>query len=367
MKITLLAGQHSIHTHNAANGLAELGNTVEVITIHDGTETFDPRVSVIRLPFRPMLGYFTAAPAVRRRLVENPPDVLNAHFASGYGLLARLAGFHPLAMSVWGSDVYEFPERTPLHAWLLRGNLRAADEILSTSEAMARRTNELVPHERILVTPFGIDTERFQPRANDAATKGRNEIVVGTVKTLASTYGIDILLQAFARLRSTLSLDRPEVASRLRLTIFGGGPDRADLEDLATELGIDAVTTFPGKIPHESVPSALHQIDVFVAASRRESFGVAILEASACGIPVIVSDVGGLPEVVRDGITGFVVPRESPEAVAEALGRLVVDPALRARMGSAGREHVLETYERLACLRQLEGALARVAASGRSG
>ena len=92
-----------------------------------------------------------------------------------------------------------------------------------------------------------------------------------------------------------------------------------------------------GPVPHEKVPDILGQLDIYVAASRWESFGVAVLEAAACGLPVVVSDVGGLPEVVEHGITGFVVRREDPGSVADALIRLVSSGELRRRMGDAAR------------------------------
>ncbi len=100
------------------------------------------------------------------------------------------------------------------------------------------------------------------------------------------------------------------------------------------------------------MPAELNKLDVYVALSRThsESFGVAVIEASACGLPVVVADVGGLPEVVERDLTGFIVPPNDPAAAAKAIARLIGDGQLRRRMGDAGRAHVAAHYEWSACV-----------------
>ena len=99
-------------------------------------------------------------------------------------------------------------------------------------------------------------------------------------------------------------------------------------------------------MPYASVPEYLNKLDIYVAASRldSESFGVAILEASACALPVIVTDVGGLPEVVEDEITGKIVQRDNHHALAKALEELIIDEKLRKKMGQAGLKRVIDYY-----------------------
>ena len=142
-------------------------------------------------------------------------------------------------------------------------------------------------------------------------------------------------------------LDRDErLASKLRLLIVGGGRDRSSLELLADSLDISKVTEFTGAVPHAAVPDYLNRLDIYVAASRldSESFGVAVLEASASSLPVIVTDVGGLPEVVEDGVTGRIVPRDAPHALAKAIEELILNEGLRKSMGLSGLHRVLERY-----------------------
>jgi glycosyltransferase involved in cell wall biosynthesis len=344
-RVALLADGASIHVIRWANALALRGHEVHVISHRHDARQLDASVGRHVLGWKPPLGYFVNAGALRRVLADLRPDLLNTHFASGYGTLGRTSGFHPNVLSVWGSDVYEFPERSPLHRALLRANLRRADWVCSTSHDMADRIRGVAPVERLSVVAFGIDVDRFAPQPSSEPDRSDGDVVVGTVKTLRTTYGIDLLVRAFASTRERVAAERPDLAERLRLVVVGGGPEEANLRRLAEALGVADRTTFVGPVPHGEVPTYLRSLDVYVALSRRESFGVAVLEASAVGVPVVVADVGGLPEVVLDGTTGFVVAAEDPLAAAEAIRRLVLDRAARERMGAAGRRHVAERYD----------------------
>jgi glycosyltransferase involved in cell wall biosynthesis len=304
-----------------------------------------PHVRVVVLPYRGQLGYFRNGRALRRLLAEERPNLVNAHYASGYGTTARLARFYPTLLSVWGSDVYSFPLRSKLHRWLLRANLTTATKLASTSHAMARQTASLIPGDRlaeIAVTPFGVDMTRFTLAE---ARKTSDRIVVGTIKALQHVYGIDYLLRAFAAARATMAASDSGLAERTTLLIIGDGSERDKLVALAGKLGLSDVVTFRPHVAHDQVPAALHNLDVYVALSRMESFGVAVIEASACGLPVIVSDTGGLPEVVKDGETGFVVPVGDVAAAADRIVTLVRDEDLRRRMGLAGRERTADRYD----------------------
>lgn len=338
-QLLMLAPASVIHTQRWVEALHERGVQLVLATQHDeGSWRAPVGVRVVRLPHRGTAGYFRNVPALRRLLREVRPDLLSAHYASGYGTTAAWSGFRPWLLSVWGSDVYDFPYEGRLQGWLLRRNLRQADAVASTSEAMARQVRRLVPDiGTVEVTPFGIDTGRFAPQP-----QVHEGIVIGTVKTLAPKYGIDLLLRAFAQV---LAASDPSTA--LSLVIVGDGPQRAELEALSAALGIAAQVRFVGAVSHAEVPQWLNRFDLYVAASRldSESFGVAVLEASACGLPVVVSDVGGLPEVVVQGETGWVVPREDVASLAEAIQRLISAPETRSRLGAAGRKRVLAHYE----------------------
>jgi L-malate glycosyltransferase len=165
------------------------------------------------------------------------------------------------------------------------------------------------------------------------------------------------LLRAFAGLLADADVQRRP--DECRLLVVGDGPQRTALEALADELGIASRCEFVGAVAHADVPAWLNRFDVYAAPSRldSESFGVAVIEAGACALPVVVSDVGGLPEVVRDGETGLIVPRDDVPALQAALKRLVLDRALRERLGRGGRSHVEREYEWGHCVDLMERSL----------
>lgn len=366
MKIVLLSGASSIHTVRWANGLAQAGMEVYVISQQPQLESMDLRVQVHIFPSRGVLGYFTMVPAVKKLLAKIKPDIVNAHYASGYGTTACLVGYHPWLLSVWGSDIYDFPEKSLLHKWLVRKNLLTADTVASTSVCMAEQTRSFTPElSHIAITPFGVDTAYYQSLTTSLAERDNSQsIVIGTVKTLAATYGIDTLLQAFAMLLQGLAHTHPAIEEKLSLRLVGTGQQETELKALAQQLGIHTRVTFVGRVDSNDVPKELEKLDIYVALSRRESFGVAIIEAGAAGRPVIVSDAGGLPEVVVDGTTGLIVPRENPQAAADAIAKLVLDRDLRIKMGEAGQQHVVNTYDWGACVNKMINLYREMIAEG---
>lgn len=350
MRIVLLSGASSIHTIRWANGLSKCGHEVHVITQHIPIESFLPEVKLHCYPYKGLLGYFTMVPKVRQLMSKINPDIVNAHFASGYGLTARLVGFRPWLLSVWGSDIYDFPHKSPIHKWLIKRNLKSADLVASTSQAMAKETLLLAPDlEDICITPFGVDLGKFKDLQAKPIMK-KKKLVIGTVKTMKSTYGIDILLMAFSLLLSSLQKVEKGIVPDVELRLVGGGEQTEELQALADKLEISNYVTFVGQVPHANVPDELSKLDIYVALSRIESFGVAVIEAGAAGLPVVVSNVGGLPEVTLEGETGFIVPKEDPDGAANAIEKLVLNAELRHRMGVAAKKHVYQNYSWDACI-----------------
>jgi glycosyltransferase involved in cell wall biosynthesis len=347
----MLASASCIHTVRWANALAERGIVVDLLTLHSPSPQLSADVHCHRLPFRPPHGYLLAMLPLRMLLRSLRPDMLHTHYASGYGTLARLSGFHPQILSVWGSDVFCFPTESPMHRHIIRGNLRSADCVCSTSHVMARQAATLAAGQlQPIVVPFGVETDRFAPAtSSDTST----DIVVGTVKTLLPNYGIDMLIRGFSACRARLRKQPGAVGNQLRLRIVGDGSERAELQRLAERMMVADVTEFAGPVSHDKVPEELNRLDIYVAMSRSESFGVAVIEALACERPVVVSDAGGLPEVVQHGETGLVVPRDDPSRLTDALCHLIQRPQLRCQLGRNGRNMVKAKYEWQGCVDQL--------------
>ena len=304
------------------------------------------------------LSYFRAIPLLRGVWRKVRPDVVNAHYAASYGLIAALSRVGPLAVSVWGHDIYDWPRQSPIHNLLMRYTLRSAGVVLSTSKVMAGVTASYTSRP-IFVTPFGVDTKLFSPNGKKRAIESNQPFVIGTVKALEEKYGIRHLVEAVKLIQD----ECPQ--RRISLHIYGDGSQAASLEQLAGKLEIQNIVHFHGRIPNSQVSEVLRRMHVVVIPSvlESESFGVAAIEAQACGIPIIASNVGGLSETVVAGKTGFIVPVGNPEAIAHAAITLMGNEALRSAMGHAGREHVLKNYCLEKCVEVMEKAYSVVTSS----
>lgn len=334
MKVLILSSAQSIHTQRWVNSLSDKGLDIVLVSQHPPVGEFREGVGYYQLKNMGVVGYFVHTNRVKQIIKEEEPDVIHAHFASGYGTLARNLGTKYI-LSVWGSDVYEFPDKSFVHSWLLRRALDGAEALFSTSHCMKKRTQEYTD-KSISVIPFGVNTKDFY--LNGITT---DQIHIGIVKILNDKYGIDVLLNAFALLTKELG------KNTLKLSIAGSGPKSDEYQALARELDIHEAVCFLGWIDNTDVPNFLADLDIFVIPSRwdGESFGVVAVEAGAAGLPCVVSDVGGLPEVVVNGTTGIVVEKENSVALAAAVKALIESPKLRRELGGAAKERVESMYE----------------------
>lgn len=341
MKILLIGALNSNHTKRWANAMAIRGH--EVLVAHrpdqfDDMGDLHPYVKTVALKYGGRsYSYYLNVPILKKIYQEFAPDVVNAHYASGYGLLARLAKVRPLVISMWGSDIFDYPYRNKFNHSVIIKNLNYCDAIASTSFAMADEARKVLgqPNKEIIVTPFGVNIYRFMP-ANKCTSNERP--IIGIVKYLEPIYDIPLLIKAFAIVHK-----KSEIKPLLH--IYGGGRLLEELKDLANTLGVGDDVVFFGTIPNAQVADALQSFDVFVNCSVKESFGVAIVEAMSCGLPVVATDTVGFREVVDDGVTGFILADREPETMAERIIELLKDAGLRKEMGSAGRKKVLELYD----------------------
>lgn len=281
--------------------------------------------------------YFKSIPEIKKIIKSHDPDIVHAHYASSYGLLGSFLKFKPYIVSVWGSDVYEFPKKNVLFSRLLKIVFKKANIVLSTSETMAEEISKYTNKE-VLITPFGVNVDLFSKKHN-TEFEDKNEIVIGTIKTLSPIYGIDTLIEAFDILVGI----NPDL--NLKLQIAGKGTEKDRLIKMVDDKELSDKVEFLGFIVNEEVPFYLNRFDICVALSREESFGVAIVEAMACETPVVVSDAEGLKEVVEDGVCGFVVPKDNPHQAALKMDELIKNPKLKSSFGKNGRKQVLKHYD----------------------
>jgi glycosyltransferase involved in cell wall biosynthesis len=233
-----------------------------------------------------------------------------------------------------------------------------AEAIIANSEAAKSAVQQTVRGSQVPVTvvPNFIDAQQFDPdRYDRGEVRGSlglepDQFIVGFVGRLDRAKGADVLVDAAALLREGRDL--------YRFYVVGDGPERDRLEARIRTLGLERTVVLTGL--RENPAAIMRAFDAAVVPSRREAFGIAALELMRMKVPVIVSPVGGLPELVRDGATGVVLPQLTPDAIAQSIRELRGDAALREKLSQNAFEHsssfdgrrqveqVIEIYERLA-------------------
>ncbi len=347
LTVGIVGDQKSVHVERWSSALRDRGHRVVPIDLSGQG----------RSPFG-RVGAFVELRRAMGTVAGTRLGVVAIHGVSDGVLATGMRGVHPLVLHAWGNDVTAEPSglRGRMRGRQLRGLFRAADAATATSqflaEVVARRFGVAAE-----VIPFGIDTDRFRPAAG---ARRPGPVRIGFVKWgLGSKYGPDVLVEALGLLSQGADYE---------VTIAGDGDLRPMLEARLGELGLRDRVRFTGRLPNAEVASLLSGLDMFAMPSRREEWGVAAAEASASGLPVVATSVGGIPEIVVDGETGLLVPPEDPAALAKALERLIGDPGLRSRLGKAGRRRIEEFYRWDRCVDRMELVYRRaVEARSRSG
>ena len=217
-----------------------------------------------------------------------------------------------------------------------RGGVKKADALIASGTSIERLKERGLA--QVVDVPNAVDADLFRPQPSDfrnAHGIGRDEFVALYVARFQAFKNHALLLAAFAKLVP----DHPAA----RLVLAGSGPLRERCEQQAAELGLAARVLFLGDVPYRDLPGVYAAADVKAISSDYESFCFAAIEAMSMGLPVLTTDCAWVPRLVADG-AGIVVPVGDAEAFAAALKKLADNPALRQRMGAAGRQQVLERH-----------------------
>ena len=302
-----------------------------------------PDVQVLDLAKRPGLGLDVYARLWRtlRRLrpaivhTRNLPTIDLMPAVALAGVPARVHGEH-------GRDVLETHGQNRKYNRLRRAVAPWVHRYVAVSKDIAGwlADDVGVPGRKVTQIYNGVDSERFHPPAGDrdpvpSSDIGDDTLVIGTVGRMETIKDQPNLARAFLRLRERVP---PQVAARLRLAMIGDGTLREPVRALLSEGGAEAAAWLPGM--REDVPDLLRAFDAFVLPSINEGISNTILEAMACGRPVIATAVGGNPELVVDGETGRLVPPQDADALAAALAGYVTDPGLMRADGQRARQRI---------------------------
>ena len=370
------SGGMNVYVLQVARQLARAGNHVDIFTrCHDPA---DPQVVDLEAGVR--LVHLRAGPldSAKEGLYEHVPefltnllafhdeagvayDVVHSHYwlsgpvgeiLSSRWNVPHVVTFHTLAKTkkMARPGEVEPPQRAVVEQGIM--DTASAVVVSTDHEGDAIRSFYGRSDRNIKTIPAGVDLDLFRPmpkRAARAALGLNGEKVVLYVGRLEPLKGVDILIEALSRLDDRHST---------RLMVVGGSLGDAELLRLkssADRLGLSDRVTFTGSVDQKKLPLYYNAADVFALPSYYESFGLVALEAMACATPVVASRVGGLGAFVKDGLSGYLIPRRCPDPFAHRLDMLLANPALRENMGMAGRAAALEmnwsrTADRLADL-----------------
>jgi glycosyltransferase involved in cell wall biosynthesis len=336
------------HLADLAHELAERGHDVHVALAPRSPLREElarlPARNIFTLPLRNALDVPSAhelARLVRRLGIE----IVHAHMARDYPLASyatRRAAARSARLVITRHVLFPLNR---LHAWTLSHVAR----VIAVSGAVARRlqAQRIFPADKITVIPNGIDLSRFDKAARAADPNAfRRSLGVAPERTLVGTIGELNRLKGqeeFLRAASRLAVDFPEADFVIAGEDFSRtGEHRARIQKLVSELGLEGRVHFTGWL--KDVAPLLDALDLFVSASRMESFGLAIVEALASGVAVVATATEGAREILSDGETGLLVPVDDTERLAEAIARLLRDAPERERLAARGRASAFERF-----------------------
>lgn len=343
--------------------LAKLGHEIHFVTYKQPFRLppFTPRVyfhevDVGRYPLFEYPPYDLALAVRMHEVVQTHGlDLLHCHYAIPHAtsawiareMLQRTGGYVPVVTTLHGTDITIVGQDPSYHA-ITKFSIEKSDGLTAVSSFLQRETLntfgctacriEVIPN---FIDPAVYDRSKYTSVFDEQV--GRDTRVLMHVSNFRAVKRIPDVIQVFARVSKRV----PSV-----LVMVGDGPERVDAEQLARDLGVDDRVFFLGKI--DAVAPLLAGADLFLLPSDRESFGLGALEALASGVPVIGADVGGLPEVVRHGETGYLAPVGDVDAMADAAIELLLDEAKWSRASRLATEDARTRFSQTEIVRQYE-------------
>jgi len=270
---------------------------------------------------------------------ETQFDVINTHFAVPTGPVGDALARHgdlPNILSVHGGDLYD-PSKfmSPHRHWvlrrLIRGLLKRADRVVGqSSNTNANVGRFYAPEIEPALIPLGIERPVIRPASRADYGLEDADVLLVTVGRLVARKGLDQLLDIIAGLRER----------RAKLLIIGTGPEQTSLEEKTRALGLEDHVRFLGGLSDQEKFDVLGMSDLYVSSSQHEGFGLVFLEGMAAGLPVVCYDHGGQTDFLTDGQTGFLVPLNDREKLANCIQELVIDRTLRQKIAAVNRQQV---------------------------
>lgn len=330
MRLCFLGDAGSIHLQRWLNYFTAAGHQVDVISFRPCPV---PGVTVHLLAGGKSgsLSYIKGMLKIRSLLREIKPDLLHAHYATSFGLLALVTGFHPLVVSAWGSDVLVAPDKSKLLRLLVKRVLRQADALTSDSAHMSARMEELLAGRQkpLKTVTMGVSQEWL----SNPPQVSRKAKQILSLRIHSENYNIETVIRATAKVLEQV----PEA----NLVVAAEGPGTAVLKDVASSLGIGAKVEFVGQLSHAGVQRYLHESAISVSVPSSDATAVSLLETMACGTFPVISALPANREWIDDGVNGLLVKARDEDALAAAVLHALQDESLRQQAEEMNRERIV--------------------------
>jgi len=347
VRVLYFTRDYTPHDYRFLTALAGEGMEVYFLRLERGKRQVEDRPlppEVRQVAWRGGQGPFSwrIAPALlsdlRRILRQVKPDIVHAGPLQTAAFLAALAGARPLVSMSWGSDLLRDADKDTFYCWITRYTLRRSTVLVGDCQAVRDRAVSFdLPNEKIFTFPWGIDLDRFTPAIEkETASQSLRErlgwqdaFVVLSLRSWEPVYGIDVLLRGFAR----AAREAPE----LRLFMMSGGSQAGLVHQLIQENSLADRVYLGGQVSQNNLPQVYQAADLYLSASHSDGSSVSLMEALACGLPVLVSDIPSNREWVVAGEQGWLFPDGDDAALARMLLHALREPQNLRQMGRAAR------------------------------
>jgi len=280
------------------------------------------------------LWYIAASKFLKKIIAEIKPDILHGGYASISGFISALTHFHPFLLMPWGSDILFDPQTSIAINKLVTYSVRNSDMITCDAERVKKILVDKYKYDpsKIVVFPWGIDLNLFSNSEN-TSIRGKlgwqDEKIVICTRKHRKIYGIEYLIKAVPR------IIREEPSARF--LFVGDGPLTNRYKRMVNNLGIVEYVKFIGYVENDILPQYLNASDIYVSSSLSDGTSISLLEAMACGLPAVVTDVEAILEWIEDGYNGLVCQKKSSDSLAKNILILLKDDSLKKKFGKINR------------------------------
>ena len=367
LKILYVGDSTSVHDFRFIRKLVENGYDTNVLTIDKNPVkikgakyfTFSQKLNEASNRFINDVKYvkyiYDQRKYIRKIIKEIEPDILHGGWIPAHGFISALSGFHPFLLMPWGSDVLVIPQNASyLTKKQIIWTIKKSDMIQCDAEHVK---NEIIrlsgyPENKIIVFPQGIDLKKFTPKVNGSKIRNKlrwqdNKILIMT-RSFKPVYGVEYFLRAIPNIIK----ENPET----RIILCGNGPLEDSFKSFIIKNKLTDYVYFAGFVKNEELPLFYAASEIYISSSLSDGTSTSLLEAMACGLPVVVTDLPAIKEWIRDGYNGFLVPKKNSHQVYKKLNLLLNDHDLREKFGRRNLEITKnradwdKNFEKLECM-----------------